>query len=974
MKVEELSLLSSVNVDPNYRHTFEDDVDYMQKFILGDIIRVQGKISEFNPETDYPRFFITDCDAILEPADPEYKLANGDNGIYPSINNNTLSGHIDSVIHSNNLSVGVGLYRTNEDGTVINQLWYSTDNLTWIRGYYTTDNAGRSYNKILFFNGYYWVTGGTYLSYTSTPQGNNMSLMTTIQLPQYMTIYNNRLYVITSTGVIYSISSPATYEIVSTLTQSEGNASIGSLGGILFASLENGRIYKSTNGTSFTLFQTFTNTEQVLNKFIEVNSSLYFSLSGSNVTNNKTWKYNTDTDVFDLTNGDPLFDIAYNNGLYAATPFINYSSLATSIFYSSDGLVFSHFIVDNTASYELYAITSLDNKFYTFGNNSKWYSFIYALVGEDINAMEAIPNYYNYQNSGQYIFDVDYSGYATIGMKKIYAYDPTNMLVIFESYFEVMSPDDPRSADTICINYTNKRNDFDAIFFDNTGEQLHFEFRIEGALVRYNELYNNETQYFRNQNYTPNVLSSYPYTGKTLKIGDSDGVPAWVGEKLNIILSCTNITIETNAFKNSYVRHESSNVEIIVIDEKYPKYVYQAAIEQTNSRYGIPPYSYYQALDNNPAPPSWIYTGSTYINISSENVISLNYEILKDSLIDDGFLNEGSDAFFSNFVKIDQLETELNNYVAKDELNGMLGDYAKVNDNRTWNNTGILNLGTLNTSGSAYSVGNVFSGGKKSYNDGIVGIGLLNDGNLVMQGATQPRIGFYRGNNTSSSSSIDAGTSNGILNFNASQGNNFSGIINANNGINYTSISIPSNSNLNNYLTGGFFTVETNAIAATVSNVPIQQAGVLHVMQQSTTIRTVQSYYVYDNSGTNTGMFQRCQTSSGTWVAWRRVAYADEIPTQATTNYQAVIYLNSIGSVTTYFNNTGLTFSTSYNSSDDTFILTHQLGNSNYAIFIQTYGGGYAYPTASNNNSVLITGSGGANIFVNFILPYTNRL
>ena len=77
---------------------------------------------------------------------------------------------------------------------------------------------------------------------------------------------------------------------------------------------------------------------------------------------------------------------------------------------------------------------------------------------------------------------------------------------------------------------------------------------------------------------------------------------------------------------------------------------------------------------------------------------------------------------------------------------------------------------------------------------------------------------------------------------------------------------IPSNSNLNDYKTPGYYRVETDAIAATITNIPYQTGGHLHVeiANQSTgTNRVFQTYRPLAINYT----YKRSLTGSG-WTSW----------------------------------------------------------------------------------------------------------
>jgi hypothetical protein len=126
-------------------------------------------------------------------------------------------------------------------------------------------------------------------------------------------------------------------------------------------------------------------------------------------------------------------------------------------------------------------------------------------------------------------------------------------------------------ADTVLIECTNYINDFDTIF---TGRS--FSFRVEGGIYQGEIEQNIKNETFRDQRYKSYQLSAIPYQTKTLTIGTCDGVPQWVGNKINWIFSVSNVYVNSIAT----TRSEDSVPELNELGQYYPLYVFKLNVEQ----------------------------------------------------------------------------------------------------------------------------------------------------------------------------------------------------------------------------------------------------------------------------------------------------------------------------------------------------------------------------------------------------------
>lgn len=235
------------------------------------------------------------------------------------------------------------------------------------------------------------------------------------------------------------------------------------------------------------------------------------------------------------------------------------------------------------------------------------------------------PTVYPSDKDGYSILYVDVSSMVNApGNYLLSVYDRENLLHIENFYFRVLSETDEELNDTVRIRYSHNINEFNARFI-NDSTPLYSDIRIEGAFRRYAETHNNQTDYFRDQDYYPNQLSSYAYTARTLSMGDSAGLPGWIGEKLNYIFSLSDVTITTNGEERSYVRHDGAQVTVETIEtDKYPMYIYSVEVEKKVDRFGIYPFEYNKEFKYVGAPHNIYdigYNGSVYI-ITVSNTIS----------------------------------------------------------------------------------------------------------------------------------------------------------------------------------------------------------------------------------------------------------------------------------------------------------------------------------------------------------------
>ena len=137
------------------------------------------------------------------------------------------------------------------------------------------------------------------------------------------------------------------------------------------------------------------------------------------------------------------------------------------------------------------------------------------------------------------------------------------------TYF-IVKPKDELTG-TILLSYTHRKNDFDAIF---TGKK--FNFRVEGGIYQGNKTQSVENEIFRDQRFNPSQTSATAYEVSVLTIGSPEGVPQWIGNKINHIFCLSDV--EVDGIRS--VRNESSTSELISTGVNNPLYVHKISIEQ----------------------------------------------------------------------------------------------------------------------------------------------------------------------------------------------------------------------------------------------------------------------------------------------------------------------------------------------------------------------------------------------------------
>lgn len=127
---------------------------------------------------------------------------------------------------------------------------------------------------------------------------------------------------------------------------------------------------------------------------------------------------------------------------------------------------------------------------------------------------------------------------------------------------------------TVLIEYTNRRNEYDTIFDTDSL----FQFRVEGSFLPQDYSFESQSENFRDQRHVAKSLSGYPIEKKTLSIGGGFGVPRWVASLINNIFSLSNVYVNGEKM----VRDEGGSVEMTLIHNDYPLYIYKITLETSD--------------------------------------------------------------------------------------------------------------------------------------------------------------------------------------------------------------------------------------------------------------------------------------------------------------------------------------------------------------------------------------------------------
>lgn len=282
------------------------------------------------------------------------------------------------------------------------------------------------------------------------------------------------------------------------------------------------------------------------------------------------------------------------------------------------------------------------------------------------------------------------------------------------------------------------------------------------------------------------------------------------------------------------------------------------------------------------------YTASGFLQIDSENDITLKYADLKDELLNDGFIDD------------------LSEYSTTQQINTLLSGKANASDVYTKSQVDETVEGLENIiSGKANSV-DVYT---KTEAD-----------NLLSSKANISQLSNYVAKTGDE-------TIGGVK--------TFSNVINANGGLSWKGIIIPASSDLNTYTTEGIYKCASNASAQSLSNCPATVAFsmVVYVALYDNSYVT-QIIYEFATATENAEIYVRNLNASTGDGVWRRMALASETP--------------QFGTYTTITDLGGIT----HNLSNYNYDIRFTYGGSTVSSSISFTGGmeGMEYKISINNN------------------------
>lgn len=118
--------------------------------------------------------------------------------------------------------------------------------------------------------------------------------------------------------------------------------------------------------------------------------------------------------------------------------------------------------------------------------------------------------------------------------------------------------------ESLLLTYTCKTNKFDCIFRDSEYAYF-FVLRVDGGVKSSDISYNSDDVIYTSQDRVVYLLDSIPYTVRKYTFGNSYGLPSWLADKINRLLSCDSILI--NGVK--VVKNDGAKLEVIGSDA-YP--------------------------------------------------------------------------------------------------------------------------------------------------------------------------------------------------------------------------------------------------------------------------------------------------------------------------------------------------------------------------------------------------------------------
>ena len=174
--------------------------------------------------------------------------------------------------------------------------------------------------------------------------------------------------------------------------------------------------------------------------------------------------------------------------------------------------------------------------------------------------------------SGDSIFEV----YFSIGVTGCYCLEISDGSKEFTSCFRIAGSEELEN--TILLTYSHRRNEYDTVFVNTDGTRRYFNFRVEGGIFPAGISQALDNTFFRDQRFTLHQTTAAAYEVSVLTVGNTKGVPQWVGNRINHIFNASNVIVDGKETKRS----DGSTVETVELSKYYPLFVFKLNVEQTD--------------------------------------------------------------------------------------------------------------------------------------------------------------------------------------------------------------------------------------------------------------------------------------------------------------------------------------------------------------------------------------------------------
>jgi hypothetical protein len=112
-------------------------------------------------------------------------------------------------------------------------------------------------------------------------------------------------------------------------------------------------------------------------------------------------------------------------------------------------------------------------------------------------------------------------------------------------------------SDTMLFKYKNSENNFSLVF--DAGLELYF--RVEGLITNFEP--KADDVIYNDQERNSLVLNSVPWRSFTLFAGQAEGIPDWIADKVNRIMSCDIVWVDAPSFDGYITKVEGAEWEVL---------------------------------------------------------------------------------------------------------------------------------------------------------------------------------------------------------------------------------------------------------------------------------------------------------------------------------------------------------------------------------------------------------------------------